>query len=89
MDGNCRYLPTLLPDITVQAVLRRKAKQSLAFGQGSKMSFDFDALEGWVLQHVLGSHTQITALTRSFRFAGEKFDQWGPIGGIEQLDTSK
>jgi len=67
------------------AELKRTAKQSLEFGKGTDIKFSFGALCSWLREELLGSKTQVTAMFRMFKFAGEEaFGSTGPIGGIDQ-----
>merc|ERR1712054_681510 len=66
--------------------LKRSATQSLEYGKGSDISFNKNALTAWIRENVLGSHAQVSALIRNFKFAGvEMHGYTGPIGGIAQV----
>lgn len=74
-------------DLDWAAELRRTSKQSLEFGKGTNIKFSYGALCVWVREQLLGSKTQVTAMIRLFKFAGqEAFGATGPIGNVQQID---
>jgi hypothetical protein len=73
------------PDLW-QAELSRAAWQSLEYGRGKMIGFDYKRLCEWVYTHLLGARSQVSGLVESFKFAGEPVDLTGALAGIEQVD---
>eukprot|EP00658_Telonema_sp_P-2_P035845 TRINITY_DN26014_c0_g1_i1.p1 TRINITY_DN26014_c0_g1~~TRINITY_DN26014_c0_g1_i1.p1 ORF type:complete len:617 (-),score=149.03 TRINITY_DN26014_c0_g1_i1:261-2111(-) len=69
-----------------QAMLSLSAYQSLSYGHGKTVEFDYYRLCEWIFSEVLGSHSQVSALIRKFKFAGENPILTGPLAGIDQQE---
>jgi len=72
-----------------EAATREYAKQSLHYGHGTEVSYDFQGLQRWVLETVVGPRPKIEAMIKLFPFAGEGLEMKDVIGGVEQVEMAQ
>jgi len=71
-----------------EAATRQYADQSLAYGKGKEVEYNFAAVQRWVLDNVAGNVPKIEAMLRMFPFAGEGQGIRDIIGGIQQEEMA-
>jgi len=69
-----------------EAVVRDNATQSLKYGQGGHITYDFNGIEHWVFETVVANVPEISTFGREFPFVGESLSSKEYVGGIKQED---
>jgi hypothetical protein len=67
---------------------REHATQSLEYGQGTMLAYDYEGIQDWVLQHIVGNVPVIETNLAVFSFAGETYERKTVIGGVKQEELS-
>merc|ERR1719327_465462 len=56
-----------------EAAVRHHAAQSLKYGQGENVSYDYDEIQKWVLEKVVGNIPRIETVMADFPWIGEGY----------------
>ena len=65
------------------------AIQSLKYGEGTIVNYEYAALQRWVLETVIHHAPVFQTLIPMFPFAGEGIEASGPVGGVEQVELPR
>lgn len=68
-----------------EAAVRTRATQSLKYGQGAHVAYDFDGIENWVYDNVVGNIPVVDPTMMLFGWAGEDDTEKAFVGGIKQV----
>lgn len=75
----------------LESFLRANAGQSLAYGEGMKLLWDWIAIENWIVENVIEGIPLLQEGMRIFEFQGEVEDARGAnvVGNIEQVELQE
>lgn len=69
--------------------VRENATQSLKYGQGENVSYNYAAIQNWVLENVVGNVPTISVVAADFPWLGEGYSSKSVLGGITQEPLSE